>query len=382
MSSVRPRAAPRQTPEETGRSSRHGTRARSALGSVLFLIVAASAPGTAQDIAHQERFVDRLAEMYRSATRRADSLTLARNPLDTIEVTGVTIFAEDSVAALVREAAAVLASRLDSAMGGDVAILRGLNLYARRGYSYRFTPQSVRSRQMIAFYVSARDTPEWLAGRMMSAVAAELYKRMPAELADWVRSSDFFPFLGMRRLSADYWGLATSPSAAVEACFRGALGQCDVALGIVPLEDPVSQWYDAEQRRSIIEESEFRWHLRHPRYFECVERMSDDACVEVMKDAPLRAPISSVTRASLLGHALERGGEGAYTRLMHAEHGTIKERLGSIAGEPADSLVADWYRAVMAARPEPPVLTRPQLWAAVFWTIAFLGLGLRSTRWR
>ena len=79
--------------------------------------------------------------------------------------------------------------------------------------------------------------------------------------------------------------------------------------------------------------------------------------------------------------ALRTGGERAYGGLGRAS-GTVEQRLAAAAGVSGDSLITIWRAALIDAAGQPTAATLPIGLTAVFWTLVFAALGLRSTRWR
>jgi hypothetical protein len=87
------------------------------------------------------------------------------------------------------------------------------------------------------------------------------------------------------------------------------------------------------------------------------------------------------TRASVLQHALELGGEGSYARLLE-DAPDVTTRLANAANVPIQDVLTSWRDAVQDARPR----VHAGVARAGFWTLVWLlGLALfamRSTRWR
>lgn len=105
-----------------------------------------------------------------------------------------------------------------------------------------------------------------------------------------------------------------------------------------------------------------------------------DACaLAVVGDAA--SLMNPATRISLLQHALELGGNGAYARFIEAAP-EIGSRLARAADHPLDEVMTGWRSAVQDARPRVHAgVARAGLWTLI-WLAALGLLAMRSTRWR
>lgn len=105
-----------------------------------------------------------------------------------------------------------------------------------------------------------------------------------------------------------------------------------------------------------------------------------DACVLALTGdaAPLMNP---ATRMSLLQHALDLGGRGAYARLVADAPGTA-ERLAHASNRPLHDVMTTWRAAVQEARPRVHAgVARAGMWT-MLWLLCLGLLSMRSTRWR
>jgi len=57
-------------------------------------------------------------------------------------------------------------------------------------------------------------------------------------------------------------------------------------------------------------------------------------------------------------------------------------RLAAVAGVTPETLLAEWHRQILAARPKSMMLTRISGWIAFLWAAAFAVAATRSSRWR
>src|SRR5262249_36883043 len=85
-------------------------------------------------------------------------------------------------------------------------------------------------------------------------------------------------------------------------------------------------------------------------------------------------------RGSLLTVALRLGGPDGYARLRAAAGQPIPAQLEAASGVPLDSILAEWHRAVVAARPTPVAASSASLMTAALWVCLCGGLALRSSR--
>ena len=107
------------------------------------------------------------------------------------------------------------------------------------------------------------------------------------------------------------------------------------------------------------------------------------SCVALLKSRSYSppSPLSSAARLSLVYVALERGGNGAYSRLVQT-NGDVATKLSAAAHMPADSLLAAWRSDLMISRGGPVRLSFGSGLFAVGWILFFAMLASRSSRWR
>jgi hypothetical protein len=105
-----------------------------------------------------------------------------------------------------------------------------------------------------------------------------------------------------------------------------------------------------------------------------------EACVMAIVGDSARL-ISPATRVSLLQHALELGGGGAYARFVAPATG-VAERLARAADRPLAEVMTGWRDAVQEARPRVHAgVARAGMWT-LLWLVGLALLSMRSTRWR
>jgi len=323
----------------------------------------------AQSVAELQVRVRRLESMHQAAmvaAGRADSIRQAA--LDTVQEGVLTVLAHRLAVPATRQ--------------GMQTVLRGV-LFTYGNASNRLARGS-------------RDVPTFAnpsvgATRVVNELSRYVERAMAPERSHpwWAWAHNFIPPSSARDLAdglrQTYIDLVTAPSPATGECFAGDLAQCRVALSLVPVADPATQWYTAAARRSIVQRllDNNDQHEHASTWRSCV-RGSDDAClvaVRALNEAEMTPPLENPHRMTLLRYALQTGGPDSYLRFAETT-GDMSDALARAAGMPADSVLAGWRRAVLAARPETVTTTPAAGWMAMFWATVFGMLALRSARWR
>jgi hypothetical protein len=121
-----------------------------------------------------------------------------------------------------------------------------------------------------------------------------------------------------------------------------------------------------------------------PSYRRCVEENDARACDPILAelDWVTNPPISDRLRAHVLWYAAREGGESAWARAIETADAPIPEALARIADRPVDQLVADWRAYVVAARPDVHAGLGGRGTRVLLWSLIFVALAMRSTRWR
>jgi hypothetical protein len=94
-----------------------------------------------------------------------------------------------------------------------------------------------------------------------------------------------------------------------------------------------------------------------------------------------RGSLSSTARASLLLHALEKGGAGSLARLRAAGDLQLADAVAAAAGQPLDQLMKSWHSSITQGYVSHAGLPRAAA-AALIWGAIALLISLRSTRRR
>lgn len=329
----------------------------------------------AQSTAEYRRLVDDLLR-----TRpRVDSLMklrtearIARLPVDTVRVGDLMVLTVPAHRLRVQELADRAWTRISATFGSAAAILR------RQVYIAQFTGDDVIHAQTGASPVGMADSGT--AADLIQVISMALYQATDTTLHAWLEEP-YVPRDDDRKHDEPlYVELVTSPWHEVQTCYAGDLVACRLALGLVGRESSWAQWYDASDRRRLVEQV-FRGS---PHAGKCVTQQEDAACLAALRSESrggTPAPFSRRARRSLLAFALRTGGPGAYERLV-ARDGELERRLGLAAGSTTASLVAAWRERILSAHPKTLDFAAASAWATVAWCMVLATLSFRSSRWR
>jgi len=352
-----------------------------ALAALLLLSVAGVFRAGAQNAADYRRRLDSLSR--RAVT--VDSLRnvrrttiLAVTPLDTVRagsLTVVALHAARSEAAAVAESAwAAIAptyGQSANALTGQIFVLS----FPDQNHSTPVEPWELA--------ISAAETNPW---PLVTAAARLMTSMADSALKAW-EGGTFVPSpRHQTRWDLLYIELVTSPWHRVQECYRDRLASCQLALGLDGQDSAAARWYDAEDRRRYVRTLGFSTYERTQKELQdrCVLQR-DDACEDRfhhLTQGLVPTPFSNGARMSLLAFALDRGGRGAYDRLIAGRGQPMPVRLAAAAGLSLDSLIRAWREQVLSARPSTVALTTRSAWTAVCWCFLLAVLALRSNRWR
>jgi len=161
-----------------------------------------------------------------------------------------------------------------------------------------------------------------------------------------------------RLLDADGWTdlaiwTATSSSSVARRCIDGRLADCRRLLLIAPTAARLEDWYEPADYPALVERSQ--WYSLDTRMHDlkrrCIEERQFDACSEAAHNMSVPYPIPvGAAHDAVVGIALERGGPHALTRMFAAPSDDLA-RVEAAAGVPIDSVVADWQRHIVDAKP-------------------------------
>jgi len=339
------------------------------------------APARAQDTAEYRELVERLAERAQTLARTESSTVRGaeRGRLDTLTVGRLTLLFPPQRRALVETVGRTAWDSLAAAFGADTTALQRHVITLGGPGGFRI-PEWTGGQA-----TGPRADLEFAVGVVLGTVRDTEARRFHGD--PWFRDAVRVMFLAEPRLQdeAVYEELATKPWRVVRACYDGDLAECDSALAVSSDAATTALRYTPEERRRIVgREREVITSLRSAAgTAQCVEARVDSACVDVMRRFYLtEQPLSPLARATLMRTAFTLGGDGSYARLLASDEPEFLARLAAVAGVTPETLLAEWHRQILAARPKSMMLTRISGWIAFLWAAAFAVAATRSSRWR
>jgi hypothetical protein len=361
---------------------------------VVVAVWSATTAITAQTTEEYRTTVQELEEARDSARQVFYQLidSFPARQVDTVRVGTLTVLAEQPHVDLVRDATIEAWERLSSELRSDTGLLRQKVIFFPKRGEGRLP---VVEDAVVGFSLG-EDTPT---GQIVAAIigAADriLVRELSERIAEWLPSTLLYELTGARRgpsvaphFEWTYVRLATSPYSADRGCFAGSMEACKHALWINEVDNPVTELYDARERRRLVEGLD----RSRANVFEmavlshgCTAQGRDSDCIEYLEAIPrdmLPLPYTPGVRRSLIQAAIEAGGDGSYGRLVGANKATVAGMLESVSGLTVDTLVAEWYAATLEARPTPTAITPALVLSCAIWVFLFVLTATRSSRWR
>lgn len=340
----------------------------------------------AQTIPELRQRVLELERAYAAADAIADSIESMLGPViqtETMPIGYVTLVAIGTDMSFIREAAAEAQRILAHELGPDGDVLKGVSILLILSENGRATVGPIsRARSTGGFVV---DDPVALAKLLVEGTYQTVDLEHDRTIRDWLVTRTPNGSTEYSHQRSAYSDLAASPFVSAQACLAGDIGECRRALGLIATSDGLMTWYDPADRVQMAQQRSAPSARFYPRrssiYDGCVERGEDASCRDFLASSHIEPPLPPSIRETIVLEALRTGGEGAYGRLRRAS-GTVEQRLAAAAGVSGDSLITIWRAALIDAAGQPTAATLPIGSAAVFWTLVFAALGLRSTRWR
>ncbi len=382
---------------DTKRSRRCGSHRSPAwlISACLAAVASGVAPAIAAQTAEEyRRQIEDLEEERDHARRVFYDLVDSIPPrmVDTIRVGTLTVLAERPYVGLVREATSEAWDRLSKELKSDTGLLSHQAIYfPNPGEGMLPVTEDV----VLGFSMGEGVDAGQVADGIIGAAEKILVRGAGDTIASWLPSPLLLELISAGRgwsLTASfhwtYVALVTSPYSMDRGCFAGRMVACKNALGIGEVDNPVTELYDARERRRIVQN--ITWSratvfgmaaLRHG----CTALGSDSDCIEYLEAVPrdmLPLPFTLGARRSLVRIAIEAGGDGSYGRLVGADTLTLVGMLESVSGLTIDSLVARWYHTTMAARPTPTTITPALGLSTAVWVFLIVLTATRSSRWR
>ncbi len=218
-----------------------------------------------------------------------------------------------------------------------------------------------------------------LADAMLDLIGTAATIHAPAPTMKWVGF-----WMPARRISEDDWrsaalDLASSNASVARTCYAGSVLACESSLGLTRVHDPLAEWYTPDGWHALV--SEWQPSKEHPeliaRHNECIVKRVAATCLELARMRPVAIPLNMASRMTLVGLALERGGQAGYARMLAAT-GTPMEVLAATAGISADSLVSEWRTRVLGALPRSTTPTIPEVVVLFAWTLLLGAAAVRK----
>ena len=350
------------------------------------LLAARALPAQDTTVARLQHRADSLAIEWRRANALAliaDSLEQERatGGRDTVAVGALRIVINRSPLA-VREAAVQAWPLIDSLYGTAAQ-----SLVTRPYFIQAVDPDTTVRRRVlrvgteVPWNVSVQDLPSLLLANVPIAPPDRAF-------GDWL-GGPVRPRLAARAAAGRiYVRLVTAPSQAARSCFLGDLTGCRSALDLDDAEDAFLKWYPTALERRVVLQRSYADYFNRPVTAESWNRCTrgdDDACIQLLRAIPHHAipqPLDLEARRLLVYAALRLGGRGAYVRLLADSNAAMSNRLASAAGIGLDTLLSDWRREIIAARPAAVTIPPWGACIAFGWIVLLAGCALTSSRWR
>jgi len=181
----------------------------------------------------------------------------------------------------------------------------------------------------------------------------------------------------------------TSGSAAVRRCLAGDDAQCKSALGLTPADDPLRAWYDPIDYPDLLKRvsnlhAQLETELGTPVVRACLDDHDIPSCTRVVTGIPLsalRPPMPDDVRSLLVLTAMQKGGDGAFDRLLADSTTPPLARLAAAARVPEHELLSEWRTRVMVSRPAKALPTAAITLVSLAWVAGCFALALRGTPW-
>jgi hypothetical protein len=353
--------------------------------------------GSSARIRAQERLVDSLVAVRNQATAalRAydDSANRARIQKDTLRIGNLRLLVEPALRGRVEPLARIAAARVDSLAGSGArrlvnewVLVRGTGSGSADTVVVSYFQRSAGSpgREFQNIWGVAEDSTlaNWIYTTAVRALSwgvdiATLKWQGDMVLPDTLPTSEWIS----TRLE-----IISSPTTVAHRCYEGDLSACRVALRLVEVRDPATEWFDATDRRRYVAwysrmSSNTIWSRGEPDVELCAGG-SDAACLGVMRSMRGYAePIFSRGRIGVAKSAIRLGGADGFGRYLTAT-GSPAERLTTAAGVPLDSVLRVWIGNVRDARQPSRDISTGIAISSLGWILLCGVLSLRSSRWR
>jgi hypothetical protein len=322
-----------------------------------------------------------------------DSVRGMNSRLDTVEVGPLRLLTEPSVATLASQAAQTAVDSLRPALGRELERARRYTIVLRVERFNRWRTNRPDSAIVVETFdrtgpalmnIRVHHDPQVVSNSIRMYIPFYVFRDASMSFVGWMGGNVSVDSLNSEDWRLIRFGLISSPAAVSRRCYSGDLAACAVTLGFTPVDDPIYEWYDANDRRRLVTRAE-RTALRVDGLGTRRCQEGDDvACASVLRGFPpgmLPDPATAQSRATLARLALSVGGSGAVERMLEGDRPPL-ERLSRAARIPVDSLLRIWQRSARDVRGASRDLPTEIVFGALFWSLALGALSLRSSRWR
>lgn len=356
------------------------------------LLLASPATTFGQNTHAYESRVDSLARVWRAAeARRVSGEGRARSlrpPSDTMAVGPLRlVVADPRLVPLARFAAESALGRLRFGYG------RALDVLA--AYPMLFREDSARGRRwltILAFDRAGRQVAVNDVGVDSVAVAVTLRNAALDALAIDADTAFVLWFRGrlpVDSVMSEEWKrvrleLLASPARVARRCYDGNTSDCQIALALIPVPDPATQWFDSAGRHQFVSGGgDFGRRFRRVDANKCLAG-NDSTCIALIRSYPVNGlpdPVTVARRHSVAQLAAMVGGAGSMERMLLTP-GTPGDRIAAAAGIPIDSLLRLWVARAQHSTLASQDMSAAIAGASLVWIALCAGLALRSSRWR
>lgn len=324
----------------------------------------------------------------------ADSLNASRLPADTVRAGSLRWLTDANEGTLVSEAVTRSAKALTSFFGTEANVLATHLFVARfRPFGGKDTTRKVidlaevfPGRLDIFDRVNDNESPNVVIERILKR-SGQIIVGADSSVIRWL-VQPFTPLPATNRVRERMFAdLVTAPSQVSSRCLGGDLQRCRDALGLRPTADPLTEWYDAPERRLLVLRMRELLDVgaQHAAYAQCDQRRVYAVCDHILRSIPRYAvppALPTSSRHHFFRIAIQAGGSGAYERFAAAPSRPLEERIADAARMPIDSAVALWRADVVGARPLSPTLSTLSAWTAIAWGIGIMVIALKAASWR
>lgn len=364
-------------------------------GVALLTVFSIPTQATAQSLTEYRQYVDSLKAAHDSlgALLEQEAARAVKSDVDTISIGMLTLVPSREHSEVVRESGELAWSLIQETLRSDTTLLSGTVLYLPTAGMRQLAPEN---HFRVIPWSERYNSVGRLAADLIGVGGFRLLLMLDQETREWIGSQSPLEqianglrgdegYEGHEELTWAYIELASSWARVGRDCLVGDLTACRWTLGIEPADDPLHQWYDADDRRKLVERRQLGAVMLPRIRTECLDEGSDEACEALLSrlsENEIPPPISLTPRQSFSLIALDLGGDGAFGRLVRSADLPLEERFSLVAGISADSLLRRWHAEVLDAAPE---RMSGSPWAgatSIAWVLVFIVAATRSRRWR